>query len=63
MPEAYEKMMKSLSSMKSIRVAADSDATLKERIHESTVKPIAQMKKVFSRLERKGKKIIFVTKL
>ena len=63
MPKAYEKKIKSLSSMKPIAVAADRDATLKERFQEYTEKPIAQMKKVFSRLERKGKKVIFVTKL
>ena len=56
-----EKKMKSFSSMRSIRVAADRDATLKGRFQESTEKPIVQMK-VFSRLERKGKMVIFVTK-
>ena len=63
MAEAYEKKMKSLLSMRSIRVTADRDATLKERFQESTEKPIAQMNRVFSSLERKGKKVIFVTKL
>ena len=32
MPEAYDKKMKSLSSMKSIRVAADRDANIERRI-------------------------------
>ena len=44
MPEAYEKKMKGLSSTKSIRVAADRDASLKERFMESTEKPISQIK-------------------
>ena len=39
MPEAYEKK-KSLSFMKSIRVEADRDTTLKERFQEFTEKPI-----------------------
>ena len=60
MPEAYKKM-KSLSSMKSLIVAAVTDATQKGRFQESTEKPIAQMKNVFSRLERKGRKVIFMT--
>ena len=58
MPEAYEKKMKSLSSMKSIRVAAQTDPSIKETFKESTEKPISQMKNVFSRLERKGLKVI-----
>ena len=42
--------------MKSIRVVAE------RKISESTEKPIVPMKMVFSKLERKGKKVIFVTK-
>ena len=58
MPEAYEKKMKGLSSVKYIRVAAYRDASLKERFMESTEKPISQIKSLFSRLQRKGTKVL-----
>ena len=57
MPEAYEKKMKSLSSMRSVRVAAERDPSIRETFKESTEKPISQMKNVFRRLERKGEKV------
>ena len=58
MPEAYEKKMKRLSSRRSIRVAAERDPPIRETFKESTEKPISRMKNVFSRLERKGEKVI-----
>ena len=57
MPEAYEKKMKSLSFMRSIRVAAERDLSIRETFKESTEKSISLMKNVFSRLERKGEKV------
>ena len=56
-PETYEKKMKSLSSMRSIRVPAERDPSIREKFKESTEMPISQMKNVFSRLERKGEKV------
>ena len=63
MPQAYEMKMTSLSSMKSIRGAADTDTNTERKISGSTEEPIVQMKEVFRRLERKGEKVIFMTKL
>lgn len=62
MPDTYERKVKSLSSMKAIRAAANRDSSLRERFLESTEKPITQMKNLFSRLERKGQKVILDTK-
>ena len=57
MPEANEKKMKSLSSIRSVGVAAERDPYIREKFKESTEKPISQIKNVFSRLGRKGEKV------
>ena len=48
--------------MKAIRAAVNRDPSLREKFLESTEKPITLMKNLFSRLERKGQKVILDTK-